>query len=51
MLDSAVNLNIMCFPCQIFCRSYYQIDQSLYPNEPGDMDILANNFKVSPTQT
>lgn len=30
---------------QIFCRSYYQIDTAMYPNEPQQMDVLATNFK------
>ncbi|XP_053404110.1 inositol 1,4,5-trisphosphate receptor type 2-like isoform X2 [Mercenaria mercenaria] len=30
---------------QIFCRSYYQIDTAMYPNEPQQMDTLATNFK------
>ncbi|KAL4219957.1 hypothetical protein ACF0H5_020368 [Mactra antiquata] len=30
---------------QIFCRSYYQIDTALHPNEPSQLDTLAKSFK------
>ncbi|XP_061178320.1 inositol 1,4,5-trisphosphate receptor type 2-like [Saccostrea echinata] len=30
---------------QIFCRSFYQPDSSLFPDEPEKMDKLANSFK------
>ncbi|KAL5005127.1 hypothetical protein ScPMuIL_018583 [Solemya velum] len=30
---------------QVFCRSYYQPDQSMYPDEAEDLDNLAKSFK------
>ncbi|XP_033761182.1 inositol 1,4,5-trisphosphate receptor type 3-like isoform X6 [Pecten maximus] len=30
---------------QIFCRSYYQPDASMFPSEPQQLDDLARNFK------
>ncbi|XP_033730119.1 LOW QUALITY PROTEIN: inositol 1,4,5-trisphosphate receptor type 2-like [Pecten maximus] len=30
---------------QIFCKTYYQPDMTMYPTEPQNMDVLARNFK------